>query len=171
MPDTFVKIATVTVGAGGAATIEFASIPSTYTDLQVLVSTRASNASIINNQRWTFNGSSTGYSYKELYGDGSSAASGGSASASYGQIGYSTGDTATANTFANTSCYIPNYAGSTNKSFSVDSVAETNATGQYMDLGAGLWSNTAAITTVTITPSAGTFKQYSTATLYGISKS
>ena len=88
MPDTFVKIATVTVGAGGAASIEFTSIPSTYTDLQVLVSTRASNASIINNQRWTFNSSSTGYSYKELYGDGSNAASGGSASASYADLAF-----------------------------------------------------------------------------------
>ena len=162
------KIATVTVGSAGAATIEFASIPQGYTDLKVLISSRASNASIINNIRWTFNSSTSGYSYKELYGDGSNAASGGSASSANAQIGYSTGDTATANTFANTFCYIPNYAGSTNKSFGVDSVAENNATGQYMDLGAGLWSNTAAITTVTMTPSAGSFKQYTTATLYGI---
>jgi len=169
MATTYKLISSVTVGSGGAATIAFTSIPATYTDLQVLVSTRADNASIINNMRWTFNSSSSGYSYKELYGDGTSAASGGASSTTYAQIGYSTGDTATANTFANTSCYIPNYAGSNNKSFSVDSVAENNATGQYMDLGAGLWANSAAITTVTITPSAGNFKQYSTAYLYGIS--
>jgi hypothetical protein len=167
---TFTKIASNTVSTA-VSSITFSSIPATFTDLVVKASSRANNASIVNNMRWTFNASSTGYSYKELYGDGTSAASGGASSVAYAQIGYSVGNTATANTFANTDCYIPNYASANYKSFSVDSVAEHNATGQYMDLGAALWSNSAAITSVTITPSSGDFMQYSTFTLYGIKNS
>lgn len=172
MPTTYTLISSVTVGSGGASSIDFTSIPATYTDLQIVLSGRCNNASIVSNIKWTFNGSTSGYSGKELYGDGSSAGSGnGGTTASYIQLGYAVGDTATANTFGNTACYIPNYAGSNNKSISIDSVAETNATSQYMDLGAGLWSNTAAITQVTLTPASGSFKQYSTAYLYGIKNS
>jgi hypothetical protein len=53
--------------------------------------------------------------------------------------------TATANTFGNTEFYIPNYTSSNYKSFSVDGVTENNATAAFA-LYAGLWSNTAAIT-------------------------
>ena len=35
MANTYVAIATVTVGSGGAASIDFTSIPATYTDLVV----------------------------------------------------------------------------------------------------------------------------------------
>jgi hypothetical protein len=82
------------------------------------------------------------------------------------------GASATSSTFGNGELYIPNYAGSTNKSYSADSVAETNATATFMYLTAGLWSNTAAINSITMTPQGGSnFVQYTTATLYGISKS
>ena len=82
------------------------------------------------------------------------------------------GTDSTANTFANGEFYIPNYAGSTNKSVSADGVTENNATAARATLTAGLWSNTAAINQITLLPIAGgTFAQYSTATLYGISNS
>ena len=65
--------------------------------------------------------------------------------------------------------YIHNYAGSTNKSVSVDAVGEANATYAEMDLLAGLWSNTDAITSVSIKPNIGSnFVIYSTAYLYGV---
>jgi hypothetical protein len=79
-----------------------------------------------------------------------------------------TGSSATASTFGSGLIYIPNYAGSTNKSYLTDWVTENNATAAYAGFTAGLLSNTAAITDVTLT---GSFVQYSTATLYGISKS
>jgi hypothetical protein len=47
---------------------------------------------------------------------------------------------------------------------------ENNATLSLMNLAAGLWSNTSAITSIKIT-AVGTFEQYSTATLYGIKNS
>ena len=79
--------------------------------------------------------------------------------------------TYTANTFSNFSTYIPNYAGSNNKSYSVDGVTENNATASYQIMYAGLWSNTAAINQITLVPDTLNFVQYTTATLYGIKNS
>jgi hypothetical protein len=84
---------------------------------------------------------------------------------------YSVRNLATANTFASTQVYIPNYAGSANKSFSSENMTENNGATTFMTLHAGLWSNTAAITSIKIAPAGGSWMQYSTATLYGISKS
>jgi hypothetical protein len=74
----------------------------------------------------------------------------------------------TASTFSNIEIYIPNYAGSTNKSFSIDAVGENNATAAYAGLVAGLWSTSSAITAISIA-STTLFAEFSTATLYGIS--
>ena len=82
--------------------------------------------------------------------------------------------TDTPNTFSNGEMYVPNYAGSTQKSASLDSVAENNASTAYMAMQAGLWTGTAAITSIALTPDTSTspsFSQYSTATLYGIKNS
>ena len=85
-------------------------------------------------------------------------------------LGNGVGGTATANTFGNMEIYIPNYAGSSNKSVSVNQVGEDNAATAYATLLAGLWSNTAAITSIKLTPFSGgaSFVQYSTAYLYGV---
>ena len=40
MADTYTLISSVTVGAGGASSIDFTSIPATYTDLLVKFSLR-----------------------------------------------------------------------------------------------------------------------------------
>jgi len=74
----------------------------------------------------------------------------------------------TASTFASGEMYIPNYAGSNSKSFSADSVQETNASLAYSYLIAGLWSDSSAINSIALTPLTGNFAQHSTATLYGI---
>jgi hypothetical protein len=171
MATTFVKIgSTVTVGSGGAATIDFSSIPATFTDLIIKTSTRTNNAAVDIGLIISFNGSTTGYNDKSVYGNGSTAASVGGSGVAGIFWYYADGDTATANTFASGEFYIPNYAGSNYKSVSMDSATENNATGALMLLSSGLWSNTAAINRVTITPNGANFKQYSTATLYGIKK-
>ena len=166
---TYIQIgSTVTVGAGGSASIDFTSIPATYTDLIVKVCGRTNRAAVFDDILISFNGNTASFTGRELYGDGAAAASITTARAA----SIATGANATASTFGNSEIYIPNYAGSANKSFSVDGVQETNATTAYAIMIAGLWSNTAAINQMTLTPSAGTlFSQYSTASLYGISKS
>ena len=166
MPNTFTLIASSTVGAGGASSIDFTSIPSTYTDLVLRYSLRVSNSDP--NCIVRFNGLSTAIiSGRTLSGTGS-AASSSSYTPQSDAYGLNTISTFTASTFSNGDLYIPNYAGSNNKSFSTDDVAENNATTGYSRLGAWLWSNTSAISSISIT---GSFVQYSTAYLYGIKNS
>ena len=165
MPNTMELIASSTVGLLGASTIDFSSIPSTYTDLCLKVSLRSSSigaeAAIIE-----FNGSTTGFSGRRLAGETASGATSDTLTNIRAAI-----DTAanTASTFANGEFYIPNYAGSTNKSVSLDMVLENNATASVVSLVAGLWSNTAAISSIKLSlNSGGSFVQYSTAYLYGV---
>ncbi len=160
---TYIQIgSTVTVGSGGASSIDFTSISSAYTDLVLKMCVAKTTG---DNVVLSLNGSSSNFSYRLLEGDGSSAASYNNTT---GRLGFASSNTTT---FSSGDLYIPNYASSTNKSYSVDFVSENNATTAYADLTAGLWSNTAAITQVTISAQSGLFVQYSTATLYGISKS
>jgi len=168
MANTYVKIATVSL-TSAQATIEFTAIPSTYTDLLIKRSARGTVSGNNVDTKMTFNGVTTGYTIRNVYGDGSTATSFSDATTNYtgGEIN---GTSTTALTFDNTEIYIPNYAGSTNKSFSLDNVVENNATFGLQWLQAGLWSNTAAITSITFTPGSGNFATYSTATLYGILK-
>jgi hypothetical protein len=167
---TFTQIGSaVTVGALGSSTISFTSIPSTYTDLVLLTSIRTSRADAIEDSvKIEFNGITTGYSRRSVRGDGTFTTSLNASDALFLQNQNTS--TTTANTFTNASTYIPNYAGSQNKSLSVDSAMENNATTAYANLVAGLWSNTAAITSILLTPNVGlTFLQHTTAYLYGVS--
>ena len=171
MPETYKKIASVTVTGATAANIEFTSIPGTFTDIILFASLRSNHTTVGVGGRLTFNNSATGYSERLLYGNGSSAASANTSGAYIIWSADANGTGSTASTFSNLEIYIPNYAGSTNKSISSTSVVETNATATTIYANAGLWSNTAAITSLKIIPDHGSYVQYSTATLYGISKS
>jgi hypothetical protein len=173
MATTYEAIATVTVGSGGAANIEFTSIPQTYTDICIKLSARSDRASWLDYLYVRFNGSSaTNYSDRYILGYGTTVESASHSSAAQLYMVAITGDTATASTFGNGEIYIPNYAGSTNKSVSTDLVLENNsASNNSLSLNAGLWSQTAAISSVTLSNQYGNFVQYSTATLYGIKNS
>jgi hypothetical protein len=165
MANTFVAIATTTVGSGGAANIDFTSIPGTYTDLCLKVSSRLSGTDTPVSVQ--FNGSSANFSWRRIYGSGTTATS---QSGTDSYWFYTDTSAQTASTFGSGEIYIPNYAGSTNKSVSSESLTENNATLAEAFIVAALWSQTAAITRITLVPLTGTFVQYSTATLYGIKK-
>ena len=168
MPATFTLISSVTVGSGGAATVGFTSIPSTYTDLLVKISPRTNRATqVADILSLSFNSSTSNRTVRELYGSGSGTFSSNTTNM---YAGYVPCAGATASVFGNVDVYITNYASANFKSVSVDSVGENNATESYANLQANLWSDTAAITSITFTPVVGTlFNQYSTAYLYGIS--
>jgi hypothetical protein len=160
-------ISTVTVGSGGAASILFSSIVGTATDLLLVINARSNRSLTEDGCLISFNGSTSSFSGRALRGSGSATAS----FTTTRSIGDINAATSTSNTFSSQSVYIPNYAGSTNKSFSVDSVSEANATQAWQYLTAGLWSNTAAITSITLTPEVGTaFVENSTASLYLVTK-
>jgi hypothetical protein len=167
MANTFVKIASVTVGSGGASTMDFTAIPATYTDLKIVVSgCEATGTSLFFTMQ--INGVATNQTTRELRGSGSAASSGTNTIATLDQNGSGT----TASVFGSADVYITNYASTTKyKAISIDSVSENNATAAYMRLSAGLWSSNSAINQLTFYPSSGNIAQYSTATLYGIKSS
>lgn len=168
---TMQLIETKTLGTA-AASIEFTSIPQTYTDLMLVASLRSASGDEVFVR---FNGDTGGnYSWRRLQGNG--AAVGSDSQTSYG--GYnaffyftyaSTGPSETANTFGSGQLYIPNYTGSTSKSLSSDAVNENNGTTARQAIVAGLWNNTAAITNIAITGN-GNYAIGSMVSLYGILK-
>ena len=159
-------VSTVTVGSGGAASIEFTGIPQTGKDLLVVYSARSVSGGF--SSRVWLNGDTTDANYERrgLRGDGSSVIS---VSGNFAVFGLITPSTSTANTFGNTAITIANYTGSSQKSVSVDSVTERNATESYIEITAGRWSNTAAVTSLQLTVGGDTLAQHSTASLYIIS--
>ena len=172
MANTYVAIATVTVGSGGTSYIEFTSIPATYTDLLIKTSLRSNRAdgTVIDTVQLRFNGnSSASYDMRRLTGTGAAATSGSGSGDISLPLDNPPSNSATASTFGNSEYYIPNYAGSINKSVGADAVSENNGSTAYARLTAGLWSNASAITSIRLTPDTGTlWVQHSTATLYGI---
>jgi hypothetical protein len=165
MPATYEPIATTTLGTA-AATITFSSIPATYTDLRlVLVGTSTSATPSINVR---FNSDSgNNYSFTILYGDGTSAASSRDVNFSSIYAAQWSGLSSTVPTFFSVDIF--SYAGSTNKSCLVEGSFDKNGSGTVERM-IGLWRNTAAINTVSLTTSSSTMATGTTATLYGILK-
>ena len=158
-PGATFLIDSVTVGAGGASTITFSSIPSTYQHLQIRCAV-LTTAGGINIQYNSDTGSN--YTYHQLYGTGTSALANAGTSQTAGFIGYN--NAAGSNPTAIV-CDILDYQ-NTNKYTTHRSLAGTdvNGSGGALTFFSGLWLNTAAITTINIK---GTFAQYSKFSLYG----
>ena len=113
------------------------------------------------------NGSTTGFSGRRLRGNGTNVLSA-TETIAYVENCVSTD---TASTFSNNSVYFPNYTSSSFKSMSIDATRENNATDSRQAVFAVLWSNTAAITSITCVPkTAVNFVAGSTVSLYGITK-
>jgi hypothetical protein len=159
MASTYEKIATTT-GTGSSGVFTFSSIPSTYTDIKVvLAGTTSSNGSIL----LTFNSdTATNYSLTSLAGSGTTASSGrGSTRANifvpwfYGFFG---------STQANLLIDVMNYSNATTYK---TALCRVNTDGG-VEAVVGLWRSTSAISTITLTTQAGNFTTATTATLYGI---
>ena len=147
------------------ASIEFTSIPQTYTDLRMVFSLRKSNDNVVANV--LVNGATTSLSERFLFGTGSAT---GSSSGSAFNV-YVVADGRTANTFGNGEIYVPNYASTTtNKSLSTEATEENNATASFMRIGAGLYASNTAITSLGLSAEGGNFVIGSTMSLYGILK-
>jgi len=162
MPTTYEPIATTTLGSA-AASITFSSIAGTYTDLRlVFVCTNVSGGDQV---KITFNGvTGTSYSSLYMYGDGTTAGSG--SATNQPEINAAVGGTSTTIPTMYTAD-IFSYTGSTNKTCLVTGSEDKNGSG-LVSRTVGLWRNTAAITSITIAKSGGTYAIGTTATLYGI---
>ena len=173
MPSTYTLISS-NVLSSSAASVTFSAIPATYTDLVLRVSARSTRSATFDFFEVRFNAdSAANYGSTEMYGDGSTASSVRQSSQNFAYPEFMNGNTSTSDTFASTELYIPNYLVSANKPFSSLSVSETNsATGAYVDAYAGLWTNTAAITSISLKPgSTRSFVSGSSFYLYGIKNS
>jgi hypothetical protein len=167
MPNTFELIAAQTLSTAQSS-ITFSSIPSTYTDLVLKCSARSAVAQVFDQIRMAFNGTMTA-SFQNITGDGSGASAENITGQSTIKVTPGVGASATSNTFSNDEIYIPNYAGSNNKSVSSDAVGENNATTAYSVLTAGLNASTTSINTITLTNQSGSnFVANSTFYLYGV---
>jgi hypothetical protein len=166
----FDSIATKKVTTSTASSIEFTSIPSTYTHLQIRATMLCDGQQEILAQ---FNSDTTAsYSRHDMYGTSpSTKGAGGAATQSSVVIGFvQTSDTNVTGSFV---ADILDYA-NTNKYKTMRSLKGSvsyyagNAEG-YLIFTSGLWQKTDAITSIKIYP-AGTnlFKQNSTFSLYGI---
>ena len=160
MPATYEPIATTTLGSA-ATTITFSSIAASYTDLRlVLVSSDGVGSSIT----MRFNSdTASNYSRTILNGNGTSAVTALTSNATSINIAP---NNATAGLFGLYTIDVFSYAGSTNKTVLSTNSVDQNGSGQVGRL-VGLWRNTAAITTITLTDSSN-FAIGTTATLYGI---
>ena len=157
MPNTYESIATQTLGSA-AASVTFSSIPSTYTDLVLVTSTKyTSTASHCLLQANSDSG--TNYSNTFLYGDGSSAYSGRQTNNTGCFIGR-----ANTTEFGVGITHIQNYSNSTtNKTL----LSRTAVSGE-VNAVVGLWRSTAAVTSIVFSLNAGTYSAGTTFTLYGI---
>jgi hypothetical protein len=160
-------ISTTTVGSGGAATIVFSSIPQTFTDLKVLLSGRRSNAA--GGFFVSFNGVTTDLASRRIEGSGSSVAM--NTDGSFITVYGISASVYTATVFGSAEIDVLNYTSANQKAVNVFGVNENNATEAYSSFVAGIWTSTAAITSLTLSLSSGSFDQYSSASLYGIKNS
>jgi hypothetical protein len=175
MAYTYSKIATYTVGSGGVTTVSFLNIPQTYTDLVLTTSSRTDAGTADDVLVCYFNSNQTGYSSRRAYGSGTGTGSdslsnsNGGTSGSRILVGSISSAGGTSNCFGNVSMYIPNYTKEHYKSTSSEGVQSNNTTGSYQLMSAGLWSNTAPITSITLGAYwSNTFVQHSTFHLYGV---
>jgi hypothetical protein len=165
MPSTYEPISTSTLGSS-ASVITFSSIPSTYTDLRiVLVCTTSSDS----DAAIQFNGDSgTNYSQTNLFGNGSAMNAGGSNSST--RIYANGGGNTSSSTPHLYIIDILSYRSSTHKPVLATGIQDRNGSG-IINACIGVWRNTSAITSVSlVTNGSDTFSTNTTATLYGILK-
>jgi len=167
------SIATVNVGAGGASTITFSSIPSTYTHLQIRAIARnetAGTGGLESIMRYNGDTGSNYVTYHQMFGDGSAAFSGADLTQPTRMYAFfNPKDGNTASTYGAAVIDILDYA-NTSKYKTLRSLHgyDTNGAG-YIILRSALWMSTSAINSITFTTENGSdFSQYSQFALYGI---
>lgn len=167
MPDTSTEVALATTTlSSNASNITFSSIPGTYTDLRLVLSSQATIGQII---QIRFNGdSASNYSDTIFFGNGGNAGTYRETGQTY--INFAATEQTSGSIFVFRTLDIFSYAGSANKTCLSTESNDLNGSGEVYR-GVYLWRNTAAITSITIYPFAQpsfNLKTGTTATLYGI---
>jgi len=173
MPGSYDSIATVTVGAGGASSVTFNSIPSTYQHLQIRYSARTTAAApgsegdlvLVYGSPHAANG----YSHM-LYGNGSTVGALNTGATQYSQYAsFTTSSTQTSNSFGAGVVDVLDYT-NTNKLKTWRTLGGWDANGSgFVSLASGIHNDTSVITSIGLGVNSGnSFAQYSTFALYGV---
>lgn len=158
--NSYESIATVTIGAGGASTASFSSIPSTYQHLQIRIFAKTADAGSFGNASMSINGGS-GEARQDLYGTGSAVGVSGISGNFITYIGASA-------QFGASVVDIFDYA-DTNKAKTTRGLGGVDNNGSgLVAMTYALETSTTAISSLTFTSSSGNFAQYSSFALYGI---
>jgi len=163
MPATYEPIATTTLGSA-ANSITFSSIPSTYTDLRLVIVYTATTGQPTSLR---FNSDTgTNYSGTYLVGQGASVSSGRASNQTAMPVEDIEGATSTPYLVE---IDIFSYAGSTNKTALISIAGDRNGAGEILKY-VGLWRSTSAINTLQFKVTNASFNLLTgtTATLYGI---
>lgn len=179
MANTYIPIQTVTASSGSIAAIEFTSISGSYKDLLIKASLRGTNGDSNFALQVRFNDSSATSQY---YTEGMSGSQSGNISSgvigvsgqsglSYLYTGNPTANPQSSTAFSNLEIYIADYASTSRSKVYVEEVHGTGDTNAniFQQLFCGIWANNSAITKISMYNEYGSFSQYTTATLYGIS--
>ena len=164
MPDisTEVVISSQTLGSA-AATIDFNSISSAYTDLRLVIVGKYTSSG--GNTRIRFNSdTASNYSSTRIAGDGTSASSDRLTNQTFQRLSFN-GNSSTISDFLTVDVF--SYAGSTFKTSLITSSEDYNGSGSVIRT-VGLYRSTTAISSITISLDSSTMAAGTTATLYGI---
>jgi hypothetical protein len=170
--NSYESIATQTVGSGGAASITFSSIPSTFKHLQIRGIAKMTSTAAAGDEPWrfTFNGD-TGANYTShmMYGTGSGSPIGFSIVSDVATKFYGLPYAGTNVSWGGLVMDILDYQSTVkNKTVRALSGWDNNGAGDVL-LGSALWNNSStAISSITLTSPAGNLQQYTSIALYGI---
>ena len=163
--NSYESIQTVTVGSGGSSSISFTSIPSTYTHLQVRMTTLPTSG--VTNVNMTMNSDSgSNYTWHETGATGTSTFSQGAISQTFIKTGYSHSTTLYYTGVAIVD--ILDYKNTSKYKTARTMAGSLDASAGYIIMRSGLWLNTNAITGLTFVQQSGNFAQYTKLALYGI---
>jgi len=173
-PNSYESIATAT-GTGSSDVITFNSIPQTYAHLQIRAISRQNSGGNASRDGWfAFNGDTSTSNYYdhwvEATGSTVAAGDGGGGNAYTILHRMTQGSAAASNMMGVVIVDIHDYS-STSKNKTIryfSGVEDNNTIYSTLDIGSGLWANTAAITSMTITIPNGNYNTQSVFALYGI---
>jgi hypothetical protein len=159
---SYESIATVSVGVGGQATIEFSGIASTYKHLQIrgaaIMSTGPAYLIRLNSD------TTANYSTHRVFASGSGGViAAGAANQTKGYFFSNNGSQGNPCLIID----IIDYA-NTDKLKTIRGIYGQDTASAEHGIFSAAWFNTAAVTTVTLIPESGVFNQYSKFALYGI---
>jgi hypothetical protein len=171
MANTFIALRTTTLTAT-ATSFTFSALPSTYTDLTIYYSLRETSAGRNNAFTITFNNDSSSI-YTNAIGVMLNTTATGMNSSTATAITnlYANGNDAPANIFGTGRIYIAGYTSSDRKTVIAETVATSNDSNMAWAMLGSSYNSSSAISSITITPSSGSFAIGSAVSLYGIKNS